>query len=356
MSAVSYERLLATVEALTAAPSVRERDVRWATDSAVVGVARAVDGKIEIFLSGDPLVAASNSIREVLEHQIWHRHHDLPTLEANRLLLPLAGHFDQMAALICTELLRNGADTDLARAFRLTEPLIELAMTRMRLSDQALLGLAGELLFLNSMCQQGGPGRIGDLVNAWDGWKESRRDFALGSVGIEVKTTTRASSIHQIQGVHQLERHDGGIDQAAETALLLVSIGLIWDEQDSGFTIPGLVDSVLEQLRGAGREDLVDVFLAHVREYGTSSEIGYNHGTMSGDVRFNRKFIPRFVRGYDMTDPTIQVLRSDDLAPYSQVVADSVMFRIRLPDRVSGDVNPVWGLHETASAVLDAHK
>lgn len=354
MKAARYEDTLALIESVSPAEDAAERDVRWVSDASVVGVARAHDGKIEIFLRGEPLTAASGTIREVLEHQTWFRRAGLPAVEASRLLLPAAGHFDQVAAFVCTELLRNGADRDLATAFRRAEPIIELAIRRLRLTDQVLVGLAGELLLLDAICQSADNSKVVTIVGGWDGWRESRRDFALGNIGVEVKTTTRANSAHHVQGVHQVELFDGEDGSDREDMLFLVSIGLIWEDQEEAFSIPSLVDSIVRRLKDAGTPDAVETFLAHVREYGAASDAGYDHKTMSTDRRFTRTFLPRFVRGYDMTDMQIEVLRSRDIVPHQHVVSDSVNFRIELPDRVSGDVNPIWGLHSVAGAILGA--
>lgn len=354
MNAARYEDLLAVIESLCPTNDAAERDVRWATQAGVVGVARAHDGKIEIFLRGGPLIAVSGTIREVLEHQTWFRRAGLPAVEASRLLLPAAGHFDQIAAFLCTELLRNGADSDLAAAFRRTESIIELAIRRLRLSDQVLIGLAGELLLLDAICQRANSNQVGTVVSGWDGWKESGRDFALGGIGVEVKATTRPTSTHKVQGVHQVERFDGEDGGDREDMMFLVSIGLIWENREEAFSVPSLVDSILRRLDDVGTRDAVETFLTHVREYGAASDVGYDHKTMSTDLRFTRTFVPRFVRGYDMTDTQIEVLRSRDIVPHRHVASASVTFRIELPDRVSGDLNPIWGLHEVAAAILDA--
>ena len=84
----------------------------------------------------------TSAVSGAIEFRSWHRD-NARSFDANRLLFPALGHFDQVAAFICTELLRAGADTSLTRAFALTEPIIELAIERLGLKDRAILGLAG---------------------------------------------------------------------------------------------------------------------------------------------------------------------------------------------------------------------
>jgi hypothetical protein len=46
-----------------------------------------------------------------------------------------------------------------------------------------------------------------------------------------------------------------------------------------------------------------------------------------------------------MSDPSIRLPRLGDWANFDHVVLDSISFQIRLPDRVSGDINPTDDFH-----------
>ncbi|MFP3344743.1 PD-(D/E)XK motif protein, partial [Halomonas sp. SIMBA_159] len=92
--------------------------------------------------------------------------------------------------------LREKADVDLERAFAVTEPLIELAINRMEISENAILGLVGELLLLDALCRRAADPQVGPIVQAWDGWRRSARDFTWEGTGVEIKTTTRTTSSH----------------------------------------------------------------------------------------------------------------------------------------------------------------
>jgi hypothetical protein len=52
--------------------------------------------------------------------------------------------------------------------------------------------------------------------------------------------------------------------------------------------------------------------------YGSESGIGYEHATMANEAPFTAPFSVTFVRGYDMADPAVEVLRRDDVVPLSQ--------------------------------------
>ena len=350
----TYEQLLQQVGTLPRPKGPTERNVLWLSSAKVIGVSRTVEGRIEIFLAGPKLDTSSRTLRDALEHQPWWRQgENEPAFEANRLLLPGIGYFDRVAAFLCAELLRNDVDDDLRQAFTQTEPILELAIQRLSLSDGALLGLVGELLFLGSLCRIVGDAEVVFVLEAWKGWQQSLRDINVGAVGIEVKTTTRSTSTHQIQGTHQVELNDGSGGGPHEVSLYLVSIGLQETEpHGNSFTLPGLIDRIIERLGEVGRPDVADFFLARVREYGSGTGYGYDHRTMRNDPTFKRSFATIFVRAYNMLDENIAVLRQDDVADHLHVDPSSVRYTIRLPDRVSGDLNPIVGLNQAAQAVL----
>jgi hypothetical protein len=350
----TYEEIFRRTLHLAPSPTPDERRVDWVSQGNVVGLARTYDGRVELFLSGPAVQPRSRIVRECVEHQTWHRTDGEP-VDANRILLPGAGHFDQVAAFISTELLRNGADTDITGAFTRTEPIIELAIERLRLSDEALLGLAGELLLLEGLLSRAPDQHVGAVLSSWLGWRESRRDFELGTVGVEVKSTTRTVSAHHVQGVHQVEPEAG-----EEEALYLVSIGVLWVPPDHGdaYAIPDLVDSVRQRLSAAMAEpasaDAIQTFLSRVREYGADIETGYDHHTMSASPVYRRRFVTRFCRSYDMTDPLVSVIRADDVSRKAHVEAGSVTFAVNLPDRINGDLNPTTGMRPVAEQILGA--
>lgn len=343
----SYEEILDVVSSVPCAAAGDARDITWLTHGEVIGIARDQAGRLEIFLSGEEMRPRTATVRAALQHQQWYRAEGTP-LAASRLLLPAFGHFDQVCAFVSTELLRNGADDDLERAFIETEPIVELAIKRLLLSESAMLGLAGELLILEAMCRQVEENLVDQVVASWDGWRRSARDFVWGDTGVEVKTTGRATSAHEVQGVHQIEP-TGLEDGGAEQRLLLVSIGLQPSEPStSSFSIPMLVQRIVDHMGATGD---VTQFLANVATYGSESGFGYDHAVMAADAPFTTTFSTAFVRGYDMSDPAIEVLRRDDVADHHHVELQSVTFRINLPATVSAH-NPVPGTNRVAREIL----
>lgn len=347
----NYEDILDVIAAVPNSTAGGTRDITWITAAEVIGVARDQGGHLELFLTGVQLRPSSSTVRDSLEYHDWHRKSGA-ALSANRLLLPALGHYDPVAAFICAELLRNGADQDVEGAFRVAEPIIELAIQRLQLSQAALLGLVGELLMFNAMCQQADDHLVGAVAQAWDGWRRSARDFHWDGTGVELKTTTRSTSSHMVQGVHQVEPADGENDEKSEDRLVLVSVGL--QRADAGpnaISVPNLVQRIMGRLKATGNVGQIPEFLTRVGRYGSESGFGYDHSTMSNDAPFTSMFTIAFFRGYDMSDAAIEVLRRDDVLTHHHVEMRSVSFRISLPATISGE-NPVTGANQVARWIL----
>lgn len=350
----SYEAVLNQINVVPAGTIGNDRVITWLTDAKVVGIARNSRGHLELFLAGDELRPRTGTVKTAMHYHSWHRD-ALPPMNANRICLPALGHFDQVGAFIATELLREKADSNLERAFAVTEPLIELAIKRMEISENAILGLVGELLLLDALCRRAADPQVGPIVQAWNGWRRSARDFTWEGTGVEIKTTTRTTSSHAIHGIHQIEPTPASDDATGEERLLLVSIGLCQSGLNApALSIPSLVESILERLNATGVSSLVDEFLTRVSVYGTESGIGYEHATMVNEAPFATTFGVTFVRGYDMADPAIEVLRRDDLITHQHVDAQSVTFRVELPATISLD-NPIVGARRVAEAILSLH-
>lgn len=350
----SYEEVLNQIKAVPAGITGDDRTIIWLTDAQVVGLARNSRGHLELFLAGDQLKPRTGTVKSAIHYHTWHRDTQ-PPLSANRIRLPALGYFDQVGAFIAAELLREQADANLERAFAVTEPLIELAIKRLEISENAILGLIGELVLLDALCRRADDLHVGPVVQAWDGWRRSARDLTWEGTGVEIKTTTRTTSSHAVHGVHQIEPAAATDDGPGESRLLLVSIGLRQtDPNVPASSIPSLVESITARLTASGASGLVDEFLKRVAMYGSESGIGYEHATMANEAPFTTPFSVTFVRGYDMADPAVEVLRRDDVVAHQHVDAESLTFRVELPATISLD-NPIAGVRRVAEAILGLH-
>ncbi|MBP6761256.1 PD-(D/E)XK motif protein [Acidovorax sp. BoFeN1] len=347
----SYEEVLEQINAVPAGLTGNDRTINWLTDAQVVGVARNSRGHLELFLAGEQLKPRTSTVKYAIHYHSWHRDTQ-PPLSANRILLPALGHFDQVGAFIAAELLREKADANMERAFAVIEPLIELAIKRLEIAESAILGLVGELLLLDALCRRADDRHVGPVVQAWDGWRRSARDLTWEGTGVEIKTTTRTTSSHAVRGVHQIEPAAATDDGPGESRLLLVSIGLRQtDPNVPALSIPSLVESIVARLTVSGAGGLVDEFLKRVAMYGSESGIGYEHATMANEAPFTTPFSLTFIRGYDMADPAVEVLRRDDVLAHQHVDAQSLSFRVDLPATITLN-NPIAGVRRVAEAIL----
>lgn len=343
----SYEWLRDSIAAMPAASTGEARDLVWADGAKMLGVSRDDHGRVEIFLVGEPLSPRDNLVAESLVHNVWSTRSG-NQLAASRLVMPSTPHLDGFAAFVCAELVENGLEHDRDRAFAMSEPVIAMALRRARISDQTLVGLAGELSVLAALTAAAADPAA--IVECWAGSVPSSRDLQLGPVGVEVKTTTGSRSEHHIQGFHQVELGTsvGGVP---ETHLFLLSVGIRWQTLGSqGRTIPELVEAVLERLRDL---DAATAFLDKVKQYGGDASIGYDHTQHAQRTRFRRPFQVVFERLYDLSDERIKLLRSTQLDHSEHVDAASVSFRVRLPARVHGESNPTTGMQRIARRLVD---
>ena len=343
----TYERFRSEIAALSAAPDASNRHLLWMSKS-LLAVARNEINCVELFIVSDhPLRASISVVEDLLAHQVWNSSQG--NVAAARVVLPTGEHFDQLAALLCVELIESGLCEDRQEAFAAVEPLLALALTREMVGDPVLNGLVGELSLLRRLLLQVAVASRSDVLASWAGSTPSSRDFQLGSVGVEVKTTQSTVSTHHVSGFHQIERGEshGGVP---ETDLFLLSLGIEWLEPGAGGTsLPELVDSVLAVTPGhEAQEDL----LARIRQYGGDIAIGYDHRRDRSKGRYSGRFHFRFERLYDVTDDRLELLTREEVNGLKNIDPDSVEFRVVLETRVHGDLNPIAGWTALVPRVL----
>lgn len=346
----TYEWLRDEITSLGKAASPATRRLVWVTGERSLAVSRDPSGRLEVFIEGEELAAATNVVAEVLEHETWQTH-DGTEVEATRIVLPAGEHFDHFGALLCVELVDHDLTNDPQAAFSAVEPLVALALARETITDLTLTGLIGELALLECLLAMSAQASLSDVLRSWAGSAPSARDFQLGSVGVEVKTTQGSSSTHHVEGVHQVEvgLSNGNVQ---ETHLFMLSLGIGWLKDGlEGRSLPELVDSILSHLDHANdRADL----LARIKQYGGDAAFGYDHERDRHKPRYATRFYFRFERLYDMTDDRIKMLTSASLAGFTNVDHGSVNFRVVLGERIRGERNPTVGWTTIGRHVLDA--
>jgi hypothetical protein len=234
-----------------------------------------------------------------------------------------------------------------------------MALERSRLQGEELVGLIGELLLMRALIETT-PVNPWKIIDSWHGFERSSRDFQIGTVGVEVKTTRGTTSTHRVQGVHQVEIGHA-VGGSFESAFYLVSIGIEAvdqeEPQENTWTLPQMVENLLCCIEGSDlleqeSRSLREKLLESIRKYGSTHGFGYDHLEMKHQIIFGSRWRTAFVRGFDMTDLAIAVPRSDDLTPFSMIDPSSLEFTVVLPAQVRGDTNPINGLTQTAIELM----
>jgi hypothetical protein len=354
---MKFEKLYEFTKEIHTAKYAGERHVKWCDDSKLLGYAKQSDGAFELFLRCDKLSAQFPLVRHHLKHDKWRNADDSGgDFSANRIQFPAEDHYQAVAAFIAEELFRNGLVSSVSKSFAASEPIIEMSLRRTALSDDHIIGLIGELrLLLMLLVYAETAISRAEMINSWQGYRNSARDFVFEDTSVEVKTTNGHRSCHHISSISQVDpmRVDGDPTEQ----LYLVSLGLRDPEENSegSFTLPSVVNDLLDQLKESNspgkRTESQEILLGRIREYGGSSN-GYDHDTMSSLPAYSRAFCHRFERIYDMNDNEVLVLRRQHLDLCDAVQEETVQFEVDLPDQIMGDINPETSLHEFAQKIL----
>lgn len=342
---LTFEKLLQIAETLSVPNTDDEREVRWCDSSCILGLSRQQGGGIELFLCGHELRAQLPLVRRHLKYDGWARK-DGGVFQANRLVFPSNDYYVPATAFLAEELLRTNLIGALSQSFSETEPLIEMVLRKTALSEEVILGLLGELRFLEVLLTLARDVREkAAILDGWRGHQRSARDFVYGNRSAEVKATRSKRSVHAISSIAQVDPRRTETGDSLEE-LHLISVGFQPcdpAQKEAGISLVDQVETVLQKLAVPGLEqrgELQQQFLSKVSMYGGEAGHGYEHDEMRDWSAYQQRWEHSFLRIYNMTDPAIRVLRRDDVQCREHVVLDSVTFQISLPDSVTGDINP----------------
>lgn len=348
---ISFETIREHLVTLPTPKGSADRSTLWIVDR-VVGIARTATGRLEVFLVG-AVHAALPHVRRHLERGEWSAPESGETFAASRIVLPEGGHFEAIATVIVIELLRNGPVSDsasLQNAFSAVEPIIELALRNLALAEASVLGLLGELLVLEQLLIGANALHIpaAHIVAAWRGHERGARDFVIGNLAIEVKTTSLPVSRHRLSNLGQIEPRvtQGGVAEQ----IMLVSIGLTQTPLGQ-HSVAAVTDRILDRFKGPAAEAVRVNLLSNLIRYTTEPGVGYDHASMRTLLAYQRghdiSFTPRL---YDLSDQEVKLLRAKDLAG-TFVDVDDVEYAFTLPERVN-EKNPVRSWQQVVAAML----
>lgn len=338
MTDLQYETLRNELEDMRV-PEGLARNLRWLASNLAIG--RTNNGQFEVFICGDQLNSSSSLVQRHMQYGEWRPLDGGESFAANRVVLPESPHFASIAAVIAVELLRTGVaeQGNAQSAFADVEPIIEMAIRRGALPENVIVGLIGELTVLRQLLQANlsTPSSLLRVLDTWQGWQASGRDFRFGIDSLEVKTTQASSSIHKFNGLHQVEPvvlPDGEMER-----LSILSIGLS-TSPTLGETLPQLVDDILAAFSGSpSHEVLSSEFLRRVALYGQSGT-GYEHSAMRDWSVYRTSYVHTFSPRLFKLDDQAFALLTREMLSRTFVHPDDLSFTAHLPDQVSR-FNPV---------------
>ena len=350
---MSYDEILAVARGLEPPETRGHLAVEWLVPERLA-VGRDAGNRHLLVMGGTPVSASLDSVRQALMPGQWTTEGG-EHIDGTVLRLHPGEHFMVAATTIAVELLRRGlAERSVADVFREVESFVELVIRRILLPPEALLGLVGELLVLESLARA-----VKELPEAqrlpvssiWQGHSRNARDFRFKRLGLEVKTTGGPSSVHRVGGLDQIEPRM--LEGEHVESLRLVSIGLQHDVTgNSRFSVARLTESILGEL-DEGEERL---FLDQLQQYGPDECVGYDHATMATWEPYAKTFSTTFPpRIYDMADSGLGLFRRAELQQhFPHVVPNGLSFTIDLPDVVPGShgANPKTGLRAELSRLM----
>jgi len=176
------------------------------------------------------------------------------------------------------------------------------------LSPEKEVGLFGELLVLEYLIGQLGPG---PAVESWQGPLSEEHDFVFGYVHLEIKTTSGEQRRHMIHGLTQLV-------PLRDISLSLISIQLTRTHHEGGLTLGQMVSGV--RAKAGGHRPTVDARL---------EALGWNDVDLDLYTTFwCMRNQPRAF-SVDETFPALIASRLAPVVPNFEVVSD-ISYRVDL--------------------------
>jgi hypothetical protein len=262
------------------------------------------DGTLHLLI---PVVAGPSGQQPADLNGIRLRHRRLSTGEVLDISAPPS--HERVFSPICRDIVR-------AIATEKREPWAAVATTirswqsalkplRASMDKSVQIGLFGELFILELLLEHLGA----RAVDLWAGPDTERHDFASDGLHIEVKTTRRSRSEHEISRIDQLHAPPG-------VRLLVVSIQV--EESASGQeSIATRIDKITASL--SGNSAAVDTFLTKLAQLGWSEEMRRSGELVRMNLRDANIFdvdenFPRFPHDLTLPSGVVSVRYTVDLS------------------------------------------
>ncbi|MFC3677780.1 PD-(D/E)XK motif protein [Ferrovibrio xuzhouensis] len=192
---------------------------------------------------------------------------------------------------------------------------------RQHMEKTAQVGLFGELLFLNSIML---PSIGTTSIDEWSGPNQERHDFSGEQIHVEVKTTRKGRSEHEISRLDQLRVPDG-------RRLLLASIQV--EESITGeHSLATQIDSVVEFIRMDAAA--LDLFMSKLYDLGWAEEMRESGEMLKFNVRAADVYevdsdFPRIPDDFEQPSGVVSIKYIIDLANIPKLDRDETILAIR---------------------------
>lgn len=262
---------------------------------------------------------------------------------------------DDLCTFLIYELVRGEVFTKFKTALLQSEELLEL-ITSNNDSLAKLLGLMGELIFLNHIIEEFD--NFSKLKDIWFGYTRSSRDFLINKVGVEVKTTTTSFSNHYISSLSQVspKKYLEGTNND-EKHLFLLSISLIPKFTSSEYTSDELNENLVsinilyKKISEKLKDKFKHEFLELVAQY-LGIELQHFEKAMLTNHIYDQRYSIRYIRFYDLLDfENIKIPRLENLIEFNNIDLSSVKFSIFLKEKLS-ETNP-FGIEDYKNKYLE---
>jgi len=351
-----FENVRKIVEGLGTPDEDHSRILDRIPDSEELAVARRQSGEYEIFFLGEKIKPKLQSINNNLKFDRWQIEKKGEYFFANSLIFPHDDEFIAIASLIIVEFARLDSNLTLQEKFDLIEPLLNVFLTKQVLNEAEAMGLLGELYFLKKLLCESSPSEFEFVLGGWQGYGHNSRDFKFHDVSVEIKTTRSSESNHEINSINQIEVFHDSTGNPIEK-LYLLSLGFIKAEGESIQTSISLKSTY---------EDIINILSMHtfksselsaqfgdmVKCYGISQKRYYDHSEMQNTSVAINPWNITFNRIYDMDDDNILLPNKNKLSEFLHTPLESYKFTIKLPRRVTGDINPLNELNVFAKKIV----
>jgi hypothetical protein len=314
---ISFNDIHSHFGALKAEPASAPQAYRVKELTSDVWIGIGLNEEFCVFIVGERLDAERPLVQKICTTGAWVVEKTEQTIAGTKLSFDASPEYKPLTSTVVWELLRalkNHKTGSIKDAFSQTEPLIEVLIRQSILTRSWLLGLHGELRIvrniLKHVLERGYASQLPvDVTYFWQGMAPGKRDIIIGSMALEIKTTSKNIRLHHFHGFSQIEPRNDSEE--------LYVASLCLSQSANGQTSLGIIEEIRTFIHKiATAPPVADAaFVARLRAYGPASfSLNLNNldelTRESLSTRYEETLTSLF---YRMSDLRLPLLRRQDL-------------------------------------------